>query len=206
VQLTGTPPAGKDIAKPTDPVCAAATPKDDSISVGKDKGLKDVVVRIEPNGVKGDMPTTTPQLKQEGCMYVPHVVALMAGQDIEILNADKTMHNVHTYKDQETIINAGQPAGALPIKKVASDDPGILKVKCDVHPWMTAYLVVTDHPFFAVTDADGKYTIANVPAGKYRLEAWHPELGLIEKKDVVVEGGKAVDPGFAYTGAEKKTN
>ena len=204
VKFTGTAPAAKAIDKVTDPVCAAAKPKDEAVVVGKNGGLKDVLVRIEVGGAQGEMPDAAPELKQEGCEYVPRVVGAMAGEDVQILNADKTMHNVHTYKGSETILNAGQPAGAPAIKKPASDEAGVVKVKCDVHPWMTAYIVVTDHPYFAVTDADGHFKIPNVPAGTYRLEAWHPELGTIEKKDVVIEGGKTADPGFSFTGNEKK--
>jgi plastocyanin len=206
VKFTGTVPAAKPIDKITDPVCAAAKPVDAPIVVGKDKGLKDVLVRIEVGGAQGTASTETPILKQEGCEYVPRVIGVVAGEDIEIMNADKTMHNVHTYKGNETMLNAGQPAGAQPIKKPASDEAAILKVKCDVHPWMTAYIVVTDHPFFATTDADGHFSIPNVPAGTYRIEAFHPELGTIEKKDVTVGAGAPIDPQLVFTGAEKKTN
>ena len=136
-------------------------------------------------------------------MYTPRVLGAVAGQDVEILNADKTMHNVHTYKGQETVLNAGQPAGAQALKRPASDEAGIVKVKCDVHPWMTAYIVVTDHPYFAVTDDSGAFKIANVPPGKYKVEAWHPEFGTMTK-EVEVVSNKPIDPAFSYTGTEKK--
>ena len=206
VTFTGTVPAAKAPEKITDPVCAAAKPTEETIAVGKDKGLRDVLVRIEVGGAQGDAPATVPQLKQEGCQYVPHVLGVVAGADVEILNADKTMHNIHTYKGSETLLNAGQPSGSPAIKKALSDEAGIIKVKCDVHPWMTAYVVVTDHPYFAVTDADGKFSIANVPAGSYTIEAWHPELGTIQKKGVTVTANGTIDPGFTFTGSEKKSD
>jgi plastocyanin len=202
VKFTGTAPAAKPIDKVSDPVCAAAKPMDNAI-VSKNGGLGGVLVRIEVGGAHGDATGNLPQLKQEGCMYTPRVLGAIAGQDVEIVNADKTMHNVHTYKGQETVLNAGQPAGAQPLKRPASDEAGTLKVKCDVHPWMTAYIVVTDHPFFTVTDDAGAFKIPNVPPGKYKVEAWHPEFGAMTK-EIEVVASKPVDPGFSYTGTEKK--
>jgi plastocyanin len=203
VAFTGKAPDMKEIPKPSDPVCSAAKPKDNSVLVSNG-GLKDVLVRIEVGGAKaGDVPTTAPQLKQDGCMYVPRVLGVVAGQDIEVVNADKTMHNVHTYKGQETVLNAGQPAGSAPIKKPASDEAAIIKVKCDVHPWMTAFVIATDHPFFAVTDENGKFKIDKVPPGDYTVEAWHSEYGLKTMK-VHVDSNKSVDPKFSYDGTEKK--
>jgi plastocyanin len=202
VKFTGTAPAAKPIDKVTDPVCAAAKPMDTAFVV-KNGGLGGVLVRIEVGGAHGEATGNPPQLQQEGCMYTPRVLGAVAGQDVEIVNGDKTMHNVHTYKGQETVLNAGQPAGAQPLKRPASDEAGTLKVKCDVHPWMTAYIVVTDHPFFTVTDDSGAFKIANVPPGKYKVEAWHPELGTMTK-EIEVVASKPIDPGFSYTGAEKK--
>jgi plastocyanin len=203
VSFTGKAPEMKDIPKPSDPVCAAAKPKENSVLVSNG-GLKDVLVRIEVGGAKaGDVPTTAPQLKQEGCMYIPRILGVVAGQDIEVVNADKTMHNVHTYKGQETLLNAGQPAGSSPIKKPASDEAAVIKVKCDVHPWMTAYVIATDHPFFAVTDENGKFKIDKVPPGDYNVEAWHSEYGLKTMK-IHVDSNKSVDPKFSYDGTEKK--
>ena len=202
VKFSGKAPEMKELPKPTDPVCAAAKPKDNSV-LTNGGGLKDVLVRIAVGGARGDAPATAPQLKQEGCMYVPRVLGVVAGQDIEIINADKTMHNVHTYKGQETILNAGQPAASPNIKKPASDEAAILKVKCDVHPWMTAFIVVSDHPYFTVTDENGKFKIPNIPSGDYTIEAWHSEYGL-KTATVKVEANKSVDPKFEYKGDEKK--
>ena len=202
VKFSGKAPEMKELPKPTDPVCAAAKPKDNSVIVNGG-GLKDVLVRIAVGGARGDAPATAPVLKQEGCMYIPRVLGVVAGQDIEIQNADKTMHNVHTYKGQETLLNAGQPAGSSPIKKPASDEAAILKVKCDVHPWMTAYVIATDHPYFAVTDDNGNFKIDKVPSGDYTVEAWHSEFGL-KSATLKVEASKSVDPKFEYKGDEKK--
>ena len=204
VKFTGKAPEMKELPKPTDPVCAAAKPKENNVIVNGG-GLKDVLVRIVVGGAKaGDVPTTAPQLKQVGCMYEPRMLGVVAGQDIEVINADKTMHNVHTYKGQETLLNVGQPAGSSPIKKPAADEASIIKVKCDVHPWMTAFIVATDHPYFAVTDENGKFKIDKVPSGSYSVEAWHSEFGSLVKDAIKVEGGKSVDPGFSYAGTEKK--
>jgi plastocyanin len=116
-------------------------------------------------------------IDQVDCMYTPRIQGVVAGQSIEIKNSDATLHNVHTYKGSESWFNQAQPKGSASMTKESPEDPTVVKFSCDVHPWMRGFVVVTDHPFFAVSGADGSFTIDKVPAGKYKLEAWHTTYG-----------------------------
>jgi plastocyanin len=205
VAFTGKAPEMPDLPRKADPVCAAKPMKSNEVIVNSNATLKDVLVRIAPGAVKGkfDPPETPVLVKQEDCMYVPRMQGAVAGQIVEVMNADKTMHNVHTYKGQETVLNQGQPAGSPPIKKDGiATEPANLKFKCDVHPWMTGYLVVTDHPFFQTTSTDGSFKLEKVPAGKYSMEAWHSRYGL-KTATVTVEPDKTTEVKFSYDGTEK---
>jgi len=205
VAFSGKAPEAKELPRKADPVCAAKPMKDNEVIVNGNGTLKDVLVRVAPGAVKGKFasPDSTVNVKQEDCMYVPRVQGAVAGQVVQIENSDKTMHNVHTYKGQETILNQGQPAGSPAIKKdsVASE-AAVLKFKCDVHPWMAGFLVVTDHPFFQTTGADGAFKLDKVPAGKYTVEAWHSKYGL-KTAQVTVEADKAAEAKFSFDGTEK---
>ena len=203
VKFTGKAPEMKEVTpKPTDPACTKVVPKDNSVLV-KDGGLKDVLVRIAVGGAKGEAKGAGPTFTQEGCMYLPRVAGVMPGQEVTYVNSDKTMHNVQILKGTESVFNTGQPAASPPIKKPAPEDVGVLKVKCSVHPWMTAFLVVTDHPHFTVTGDDGKFELKDIPSGgPYKLEAWHSEFG-VKTADVTVVAGKPVEVKFEYAGTEK---
>jgi plastocyanin len=169
--------------------------------VAKDGMLKDVFVRIENGGVKGDFkaPDKHAAIDQHDCMYEPRVQGVVSGQEIDIKNSDATLHNVHTYKGVESWFNQAQPKGADPMTKEL--ESGIIKFTCDVHPWMRGFVIVTDHPYFAVSGQDGTFTIEKIPAGKYNLEAWHSQFGL-KKASVDVAEGKPAEVTFTYEGNE----
>ena len=205
VAFAGKAPEMAELPRKSDPVCAAKPMKSNEVVVNANATLKDVMVRIQPGTVKGKFsaPADLVQVKQQDCMYVPRVQGAVAGQIVQVENEDKTMHNVHTYRGQETILNQGQPAGSPAIKKdnIASE-AAVLKFKCDVHPWMQGFLVVTDHPFFQATGADGAFKLDKVPAGKYTVEAWHSRFGL-KTAQVTVEPNKTAEAKFSYDGTEK---
>jgi plastocyanin len=201
VEFTGKAPEMKVPVKRKDAdVCKDKDVKYNAVLV-KDGKLKDTFVRIEVGGVKGkyEAPKTEAVVDQVDCMYTPRIQGVVAEQEIKIKNGDQTLHNVHTFKGSETLFNQAQPKGSDPITKNWED--GIVKFKCDVHPWMTGFVIVTDHPFFAVSKDDGSVTIEKVPAGKYKLEAWHSQYGL-KTQEVTVEDGKTVDVKFTYDGTE----
>jgi plastocyanin len=143
------------------------------IMVGEGGGLKDVFIKIK-NPPEGDYapPATPVILDQVGCMYTPHVMGIQTGQDLEVRNSDPTTHNVRAIARKNKPINMGQPAGSKPRVKTFKKEER-MTIKCDIHKWMTAYVVAVSHPYFAVTDENGAFTIAGLPAGEYEYEAEH---------------------------------
>jgi len=194
VTLTGKPPVMADIVeRKGDPVCAKTMMKYNDVVLGKKNELEDVLVRIAPGSIKGKFPPPADvAVEQKECMYLPKTFGIESGGSVIIQNKDKTTHNVHTYKGNESQFNQGQPPGTPDIKlpeKGKTYDDGVITFKCDIHKWMNASGVVTDHPFFTVTGADGAFKLEKLPPGKYKLEAWHSTFG-VKTQDVTVEDGK----------------
>ncbi len=140
--------------------------------------LKNVFVYISA-GITGtyERPKIPVFIDQKGCAYEPHVFGMQAGQPLVIKNSDDTLHNIHALPNTNEEFNKGQPAGSADLKKTFTNPDVMVKFKCDVHPWMTAYVGVLEHPFFSVTGVDGSFTIGGLPAGDYELTAWHEKYG-----------------------------
>jgi hypothetical protein len=173
---------------------------DESILVNPNKTLRNVIVRLTEGADWEYPPPQTPlQVRQVKCTYTPHVQAGMVSQPLTIYNDDPILHNVHTFRGDEEWFNRPQPAirGAPPIEKKLENGIGLITFKCDVHPFMRAYVSVTRHPFFAVTAEDGSFTIGKVPPGSYTLEAWHEKLGS-KKMRVTVERDKTAEAKFSF--------
>ena len=198
VKLNGTPPEMAMTKRDADPFCAKTPTKEEEVVVGPAGGLSNVVVRIT-DGATGhyDPPAAPAMLDQSACMYRPRVQAILAGQTISIRNGDQTLHNVHGYKGPSTLFNQAEIPGLPPIVRKIGDAGDILKFKCDVHPWMTGYVVVNANPFFAVTGPDGHFKITGVPAGKYTLTAWQERYGA-KTTEVTVAADKPTEVSFAY--------
>ncbi len=192
-KLIGKAPERKEVKMATDPFCAKqGVVKDEDVVVGAGGALKNVVVRIA-KGLPGPVPVTGDVgMDQNGCMYRPRVVVAQAGQQVLIKNSDQTMHNVHTYKGPATLFNMAQVQGGPAMKKKFATVGDVVKFKCDVHPWMTGYIVVTDNPYFAVTGDDGSFELKNVPPGKYTVEIWHEKYGS-QPQEITVADGKPTD-------------
>lgn len=198
VKLNGTPPVMDMTKRQADPFCAKTPMKEEEVVVGPGAGLANVVVRVT-EGASGhfDPPAAPATLDQSACMYRPRVQAIVAGQALSIRNGDQTLHNVHGYKGPSTLFNQAEIPGLPPIAKKVGDAGDILKFKCDVHPWMTGYVVVNSNPYFAVTGNDGWFRIGNLPAGSYTLTAWHERYGT-KTAQVTVAEGKPAEVSFAY--------
>lgn len=125
----------------------------------------------------GDPPAEPVVLDQKGCIYKPHVVGARVGQKVVVLNSDPVLHNVRSETKQNTEFNEMMPTKDMRIEKVFEKPEVPVRAKCDVHPWMSAFIGVVPHPFFAVTDASGTFTLDNVPEGDYEIEAWHEVFG-----------------------------
>jgi plastocyanin len=195
VAFTGTAPVMQPLKRGSDPVCAKAKMNDETVLV-KDGKLQNVVVRLK--GLPAaQAPTEAVVVDQEKCMYRPRVQGAVKGQPIQIKNSDGTLHNVHTYVGQKTLFNKAQPPKAAPIAAEASQE-GVIKFKCDVHPWMTGYVVVSESAHFATSGADGAFTLKDVPAGTYTVEAWHEKLGTQETQ-VTVKPGEAAKASFTFS-------
>jgi plastocyanin len=201
VSFSGKAPEMKVPTKRKDTeVCKDTEVKYNAVIVNDGK-LQDVFVRLPNGAAKGDWKAAkAAEIDQKDCMYIPRIQGQVAGGEINIKNSDGTLHNVHTYKGSESWFNQAQPKGEGPIKKEL-EDTKVIKFQCDVHPWMRGFVIVTDHPFFAVSGADGKFKIEKVPAGKYEVEAWHSQYGL-KKGTVEVADGATGKVDFEYKGDE----
>jgi hypothetical protein len=121
-------------------------------------------------------------------MYDPHVFGMQANQPLKILNSDETLHNVHSLPEKSTQFNLAMPFKGMELTKKFSKPEVMVKIKCDVHPWMAAYVGVLDHPFFAVSAADGAFQMPKLPAGTYTIEAWHEKFGTQTQTVALGEG------------------
>ncbi|HYD50307.1 MAG TPA: carboxypeptidase regulatory-like domain-containing protein [Terriglobales bacterium] len=192
VKFNGTAPAPKSLDATKDKeVCGQHKILDESLVVGSDGALKNAVVSIT-NITKGKAHDTAakPELDQKGCVYIPHVMTAPAGAEIQIKNSDGILHNIHTYSSKNTPINRAQPK----FKKVMGEtfkEPETIRVTCDAHGWMQGWIVVTDHPYYAVTDDSGNFKLTDVPPGDYELKVWHEKLGEQTQKVTVAGGGDA---------------
>jgi plastocyanin len=177
VRLAGSPPPPRPITTP-DPYCSRSKLEDEEVLVRAGGKLQNVLVRLT-KGVTGSYPPPSAPavVDQVGCMYRPRVQGAIVGQKVEIRNSDQTLHNVHTYRGASTMFNQAQLPGMGPMIKTIPDGEQVIRFRCDVHPWMTGYVAMSSHPFFAVTGADGAFRIEKVPPGTYTVEAWHERLG-----------------------------
>jgi plastocyanin len=163
---------------------------------GQDAGLKNAVVRITGIESTAEPDFGEPTLDQDGCVFSPGVVLMAPGQELKILNNDGILHNVHTRSRENRSVNRSMPKFMKELK-VRFRNPEIIPVRCDVHRWMQAYIVVAEHPYYAVTTDDGSFELPGVPDGTYTLEAWHPELGT-KTIEVQVTAGQVSETAIAF--------
>jgi plastocyanin len=199
----GKVPALKPLAVAAEPMCAKKHPTvpNEMLVLGSGNTMANVVVRVVgglPAGKSYPAPTTPVTMDQVGCQYVPHVIGLMVGQPLKVLNSDGVLHNVHALPKINKPFNMAMPPTRKEATESFAKEEGMFVVKCDVHPWMQSYVGVFSHPFFAVTGTDGKYTIKDLPAGTYEIEAWHERLGT-QKTKVTVGASDTQTAGFKFS-------
>ena len=186
VTLDGAPPTFKPINMSAEAYCAKAHSSPvipEEVVTGPKGALANVIVYVK-DGLGDrtfDVPKTSVELDQKGCMYSPHVIALMAGQDLEVKNNDQTTHNIHPMPKDNREWNKSQPPGSSPIEDTFARPEVAIPVKCNVHPWMKSYIAVFKHPYFQVTQKDGAFDLKNLPPGTYTLEAWHEKYGTVDQ-------------------------
>ncbi len=206
--FTDGPQKRRVIKMAADPVCASKhtdVVRSEALLVGAGNGMQNVFVYVS-KGLEGKsfpVPAEAAVLDQKGCLYVPRVMGVMAGQKIKVLNNDGTLHNVHPKPKVNTEFNLAMPK-FLKVKEVSLDQPEVMiPVKCDVHPWMSGSIGVLTHPFHSVTGEAGSYSLDDVPAGSYTLTAWHEIFGT-KSQDVTVTDGGAASVDFSFSLADLK--
>jgi plastocyanin len=186
----GTAPRRAVIAMDKDPVCVAARSElvhvEDG-AVNSNGTVPNAFVYVKQGAEKYSfpVPATPVTLDQRGCMYQPHVLGIMVGQELRVVSDDPTTHNIHPMPKDNREWNQSQPPGADPISKKFTRAEIMIPVKCNQHPWMRAYIGVTQNQFYAVTGADGTFTIKGLPPGEYTVGAWTATFGTQQQKVTV---------------------
>ena len=211
VQLAVNSPAVERLMVTKDNDVCGVQPSLSRLMIGRNNGVQFAVISIE--GIsegKKFAGGTSALLSQKGCEFQPHVMISGRTTPLEVVNNDRVLHNVHAYdvtSSPATIFNIAQPIKGQKSKIEASQfrDAGIVMITCDAgHPWMNAYIVRTDHPYYAVTDADGNFRIDGIPPGTYSVSMWHEGVTV---KGRALEKGKATKYAFEepYTQAQQVT-
>ena len=206
VKLSGDAPGNRVIRMGMDPMCAKMWagkkpgPVDEVVVTSDDGGLMNAFVKVEGTFPKTPVPAQPVVIDQSGCFYHPRVVGARVDQVLRIKNSDSLLHNVHSSSSHRNGFNFGQPQAGL-----SSDfrlkEGEMLKLGCDVHRWMTAWVGVVDHPYFAVSGADGSFVIGDVPAGKRTVSVWHERFGTLTQTVDVAAGGTAL-VNFSFTASK----
>ena len=190
--------APRELNMEADPVCDEKNkeePKTEQMFLlDESKGIANVLIQVKSGLPDMEFAAAESEVvfSQSGCIYDPHILIARVGQTVKILNPDGTLHNVHVFGKVNEEFNQAMPKFQEEIERVfdkVETDP--FAIRCDVHPWMNAFAVVLDHPYAAVTAADGSFSIPNLPAGTYQVEIWHEQIGFQTHEVTVAEGGTA---------------
>jgi len=196
VRYEGEVPPARPVKMDADPGCAKkheSPPTSEMLVLGDDNVMGNVFVRVK-SGLPGGSypaPADAAVIDQEGCRYVPHVLGVMKGQTVKILNSDGLLHNVHALPKVNKTFNMAMPGTRTEAEVTFDQEEDMFKIKCDVHPWMGAYVQVMAHPFFDVTADDGRFEITGLPAGSYEIEVWHERLGTQTERAELADGESA---------------
>jgi plastocyanin len=200
VTYAGTPAKQKSINMSEEPSCAQqhATPvTNETVVTGPNNSLENVVVYVSSGAPDdGQVPSQAVTYEQKGCQYLPHVLPMHVNQELKIVNADQTSHNVHPLAKVNRQWNKSQPPGAPPISE-KFDKAEFISVKCNVHPWMHGYFAVLTTNHYDVSKGGGVFTLPNLPPGKYSITAWHEDYGT-QSADVTITGNETRDVNFTF--------
>lgn len=203
VTIEGTVPANEPIKMNADPICARQADGPQTMEtyvVGADgKSLGNVFVYVKDGlgNLVFEPPTTPVVIDQKDCRYHPHVFGIQVGQPLDIVNSDPTLHNIHAVAKNNREFNNGQPIQNMKTTHTFTAGEVMVPFKCDVHGWMNAYVGVMTHPFYAVSDTSGAFSLKGLPPGTYTIEAWHEKLGTMTQS-VTVGAKESKDITFAF--------
>ena len=192
VRFTGPVTEQKTLPVTTDQYVCGKEKAAEDLVLSPDKGIRNAVVWLQsvPPGAKRQTPSAPVPLDQTLCVFTPRVIVVPVGGTVDFLNNDRLLHNIHSQSKGNPTFNRTQPKGrAIPI---TFTKPEIIRIDCDLHPWMRAWVVVAEHPFYAVTGASGEFTLGNLPAGPYTLTVWQETLGTVTRDVTVGEADTAV--------------
>ena len=204
VTFDGKVPPLKPLAMDADPACAKKHSKpvpSEMLALGTGNTMGNILVWVSkgvPAGKTYPPPKTPVTLDQKGCVYVPHVQGIMVGQAYRILNSDGVLHNVHALPKVNPSFNKPMPPTLKETTTTFTKPEPVFQIKCDVHPWMSAYIGVFTHPFFSATSTDGKFTISGLDPGTYEITAWHERLGT-QTATVTVAANETKSQNFKFT-------
>jgi plastocyanin len=200
ITLNGQPAKPKIINMSSEPSCGklySQPPTTEDVVTGTEGALANVVVYISSSAVPENAASSQPEtLEQKGCRYTPHVLAVQTNQEMEVVNSDHASHNIHPLPKVNREWNKAQPPGAPPLSERFAREE-FIPVKCNIHPWMHAYIAVLQTSRYAVTGKDGAFALNNLPPGKYTITAWHETYGT-QTQEVVIDGSERKTVNFAF--------
>ena len=201
VMLTGTLPVGNPINMASDPYCEGqAKLVNAEVVAGTGGTLQNVFIYVKDGlgNLRFPVPATPVVLDQKGCQYAPRVIGIQTGQTLEIRNTDSTLHNMHASPEHNQEFNKALGQQGLNHIHTFSTAEVMVPFKCDVHRWMRAWVGVIDHPFHAVSTADGTFSLTGLPPGTYTIEAWHEKLGR-QTQTITIGASEAKAIAFTFT-------
>jgi hypothetical protein len=200
VTYEGTPAKQMTIDMSKEPGCAKqhSTPiMTETVVLGPDNALTNVVVFVSAGAPdEPSAPRQTAVITQKGCQYLPHIVPMVVDQELKVVNDDPTSHNIHPLAKINPEWNKSQPPGTPPIFQ-KFEKPEFIPVKCNVHPWMHSTFAVLKNSHYSISDGDGRFTISNLPPGKYTVTAWHESYG-DQAQEVTITGAEAQTVNFIF--------